>query len=473
MNVPYAEQVQRLMKIALKESRRAMRHTITLPPSYWALEPNDTVAYTSVRHGYSAKLFRVDAVLDRIDAHVTLDITELQSTDYDWTTGADFTAMTARAPVASPPAAQSVPSFAAAGYTINGGAANQAPAIKLTWDATQIDDVQAVRWQGRIPSIGTAIVFNGQLVNPEDGEAYVSEGILPNTAYEVRAKLVANRKTTWTSWASVTTPNVSAPATSGTVTNSQLANMAQATFKMRAAGAGTGNPIDGTAAQAKTALAIAQSDVTNLVTDLAAKAPLASPVFTGDPTGPTPSFGDNDTSLATTAFVQGLVAYAQLTADYTLTSTTTAQKLFGTNISTNGALTLATGRYAFRLLLYMTGMSTAAADNLKFRIDSGGSASLANFFYFVSGIDAANGLAVGTLTGSASITNPSEVNIVVGTTNGELSALIEGTFNVTGAGTIIPSVALTTAAAAIVKANSLMVVQYLGPTGSNAKGAWS
>ena len=32
-------------------------------------------------------------------------------------------------------------------------------------------------------------------------------------------------------------------------------------------------------------------------------APLASPAFTGNPTGPTPPAGDNDTSLATTAFV--------------------------------------------------------------------------------------------------------------------------------------------------------------------------
>lgn len=48
----------------------------------------------------------------------------------------------------------------------------------------------------------------------------------------------------------------------------------------------------------------AQSDITNLSTDLAAKAPLASPVFTGNPTAPTPTAGDNDTSIATTAFVQ-------------------------------------------------------------------------------------------------------------------------------------------------------------------------
>jgi len=44
--------------------------------------------------------------------------------------------------------------------------------------------------------------------------------------------------------------------TDGTVTNAKLAAMAEATFKMRAAGAGTGAPIDGTVAQAKTALGI-------------------------------------------------------------------------------------------------------------------------------------------------------------------------------------------------------------------------
>jgi hypothetical protein len=44
---------------------------------------------------------------------------------------------------------------------------------------------------------------------------------------------------------------------------------------------GAGNVADLTAAQAKTFLAIAESDVTNLTTDLAAKAPLASPQFTG------------------------------------------------------------------------------------------------------------------------------------------------------------------------------------------------
>lgn len=39
-------------------------------------------------------------------------------------------------------------------------------------------------------------------------------------------------------------------------------------------------------------------------------APLASPVLTGDPKAPTPAGGDNDTSIATTAFVQSTVAAA-------------------------------------------------------------------------------------------------------------------------------------------------------------------
>jgi len=55
-------------------------------------------------------------------------------------------------------------------------------------------------------------------------------------------------------------------------------------------------------------LPIAQSGVTNLVSDLALKAPLASPVFTGNPTAPTPTAGDNDTSIATTAFVTAALA---------------------------------------------------------------------------------------------------------------------------------------------------------------------
>jgi hypothetical protein len=56
----------------------------------------------------------------------------------------------------------------------------------------------------------------------------------------------------------------SAQISDDAVTNAKLANMAAATLKGRAAGAGTGDPTDLTAAQAKTALAISSSDVSGL-----------------------------------------------------------------------------------------------------------------------------------------------------------------------------------------------------------------
>ncbi len=53
-------------------------------------------------------------------------------------------------------------------------------------------------------------------------------------------------------------------------------------------------------------------------------APLASPAFTGNPTAPTPSTADNDTSVATTAFVQNNLADYATIASPNLSGTPTA-----------------------------------------------------------------------------------------------------------------------------------------------------
>lgn len=75
------------------------------------------------------------------------------------------------------------------------------------------------------------------------------------------------------------TGSFAATIAANAVDNTKLADMAQATFKMRAAAAGTGDPIDGTPAQAKTALAIASGDVSGL-TFLATTANLTGDVTT-------------------------------------------------------------------------------------------------------------------------------------------------------------------------------------------------
>jgi hypothetical protein len=65
-------------------------------------------------------------------------------------------------------------------------------------------------------------------------------------------------------------------------------------------GAGTSSVAIGTTAGTA-------ADAAALATSLALKAPLASPALTGNPTAPTPTAGDNDTSIATTAFVAAAV----------------------------------------------------------------------------------------------------------------------------------------------------------------------
>ena len=54
----------------------------------------------------------------------------------------------------------------------------------------------------------------------------------------------------------------------------------------------------------QTAVDSLSSQVGTLNSAMSTKAPLASPTLTGDPKAPTPAAGDNDTSIATTAFVQ-------------------------------------------------------------------------------------------------------------------------------------------------------------------------
>jgi hypothetical protein len=63
---------------------------------------------------------------------------------------------------------------------------------------------------------------------------------------------------------------------------------------------------------------ISSVNVQTAITELASeKAEVISPVFGGDPRAPTPTAGDNDTSIATTAFVQGAVSAGLGTIDLT------------------------------------------------------------------------------------------------------------------------------------------------------------
>lgn len=101
------------------------------------------------------------------------------------------------------------------------------------------------------------------------------------------------------------------PADIGAASTTDLSTHAAATVTHGATGAvvGTTNAQTLTnktiSGASNTLSAIAQASVTNLTTDLAAKANLASPTLTGTPAAPTAAADTNTTQLATTAFVVG------------------------------------------------------------------------------------------------------------------------------------------------------------------------
>lgn len=107
---------------------------------------------------------------------------------------------------------------------------------------------------------------------------------------------------------------------------------------------------------------------------VAGYAPLASPTFTGDPKAPTPPVGDNDTSLATTAFVQGEKRYlpwspASLSADTVLDAS-----WLGTAVRLNatGAFTVTLPTVAGTAgILYLVNMGTSATASHTIAVSDG------------------------------------------------------------------------------------------------------
>lgn len=104
---------------------------------------------------------------------------------------------------------------------------------------------------------------------------------------------------------------LASPAFTGTPTaptaspgsSNQVANMAAVQAAIAALVASSPAALD-TLNELAAALGNDANFAATMNTALAAKAPLASPALTGNPTSPTPAPGDNDTSIATTAFVK-------------------------------------------------------------------------------------------------------------------------------------------------------------------------
>ncbi len=211
--VPYPEQVQRLMKSALEEARRFRRHTIVLPPKFWAYATPGTVfSWTSERNGYIAKLMRIDGVADRANLDVMIDITEVDPADYDWSSDTEF-----KPPVDGQlgvirPTPQPIVDWFAEPATVKDAAGDdRRPAIRLTWDNTdgRLDDVIGIEYDVRL-AIDLEPVVTGRTDQPEEGSMLISQSLLPNEDYVVRGRYIpgGDRPVLWSGFLPVTTPNI-------------------------------------------------------------------------------------------------------------------------------------------------------------------------------------------------------------------------------------------------------------------------
>ena len=204
--VPYALQVQRLMDAWIKDERRFRRHVITLPPDSAHVELIDTVDWSSVQNGYIGKDFSVYEILEDPRTGIRqFSLRERDPSDYNWEPGFELPSPPT-APGTTPPAPESVSGFTAQGITINDAAGvARRPAIALSW----ANDILAagLRWEIRHAE-QTQVVLRGTTQDVSAGGTTISEGVLPDAIYAVRARLIANRQTVWTAWVTVSTDAV-------------------------------------------------------------------------------------------------------------------------------------------------------------------------------------------------------------------------------------------------------------------------
>jgi hypothetical protein len=211
-------QAQRIIKAAVLESRRFVRHVVPLPPVFGIYRPLQVLSWTSTANGYTSKLFLITARTEAPNGNVILGLQEIDPTDHDWVAGTDEQPLTFAPLTPVTPPAQAMTGWMVAPYTFPDPAGTgRRIGIEVSY-AGGLHDVRAVRIQVREAFGSDNTVFDsGQTdydiadANPVT-RAITWAGILPATNYEARGILLpkdgSGRDTDWSAWLAVTTDDV-------------------------------------------------------------------------------------------------------------------------------------------------------------------------------------------------------------------------------------------------------------------------
>jgi hypothetical protein len=155
------------------------------------------------------------------------------------------------------------------------------------------------------------------------------------------------------------------------------------------------------------------------------------------------------------------------TSARTLTSQTAAQKLF--NSTTNGAVTLAAATYFFECVFTLSALNTTTSSIFGFAFT--GTATIAGQLWHT--IAENPGTLSSPLTAQTTFSTAANTALATNNTSAVGGAHISGKLRISAAGTLIPSVSLATAAAAIVGADSYFRIWPVGSATVTNVGAWS
>jgi hypothetical protein len=136
----------------------------------------------------------------------------------------------------------------------------------------------------------------------------------------------------------------------------------------------------------------------------------------------------------------------------------------------NGRLTLETGTYLFDMVVGITAMS-ATSGNAMLDIRGAGTATVNDWLYAVVGKDGTL-ISIAAVLGTMPVIESTPASMFTAGTGQQMWFTAKGTFTVTAAGTLIPSIDQVTAAAAVVAIGSYFSCERIGDVNVVSVGQW-
>lgn len=140
------------------------------------------------------------------------------------------------------------------------------------------------------------------------------------------------------------------------------------------------------------------------------------------------------------------------------------------NSPANGRLTLETGTYLFEAVIGIKSMS-ATSGNAAVDVLGAGTATIDDWLYAAIGKDGTL-ISVAAVLGTMPVIKNTPASMFTAGTGAEMWFTLKGTFTVTVAGTLIPSIDQVTGAAAVVAIGSYFSCERIGDTGVVSVGQW-